>query len=61
MENIVERKLLKMATSTGLIIPKAYAEELGLEPGNPITIELCEDGLVIKAAEYEEEYEDDEE
>lgn len=44
------QKIIQIGNSTGVIIPKAILDELGLQPGNEVTLEsdLQSNSLIIQ-------------
>lgn len=59
MENVVDRKVLRVGSSLGVIIPKDFAKELDLQAGDEIQIELCQDGIVLTPIYYDEDFEEE--
>jgi len=48
------KKVIRMGSSkyesVGVVIPKKYAEELGIKPGDMVFVDLQEDKIIIRKA-----------
>ncbi len=46
----IPRKIIKIGSSHGIIIPKVLLEMLGLEESSEVEIQLADGGLLIKGS-----------